>query len=77
MNELPGYVAPLKRGFVFSQFFPSAYLPQQAKTGLAGDPGRAGLNNSALRAEAGRVATASLRGELHCAYARVPTLSQR
>ena len=43
---------PAKAGLCFSQSLASAYAPQQAKTGLAGDPGRAGLNNSALRAEA-------------------------
>jgi hypothetical protein len=34
----------------FFSLLPTAYLPQQTKNGFAGDPGRGGLNNSALRA---------------------------
>ena len=46
-NNLP---PPLKRGLNFFSPLPTAYLPQQTKNGFAGDPGRGGLNNSALRA---------------------------
>jgi len=44
------YAAPLKAGLEFLLTVPTAYLPQQTKNGFAGDPGRGGLNNSALRA---------------------------
>src|SRR6478609_2565183 len=43
-----GCAAPLKRGSNVFLPVPTAYLPQQTKNGFAGDPGRGGLNNSAL-----------------------------
>ena len=41
-------VAPLKRGLNFLLTAPTAYLPHQTKNRFAEDPGRGGLNNSAL-----------------------------
>src|SRR5689334_17262367 len=43
-------VVPPFQGFDCISHFPTAYLPQQTKNGFAGDPGRGGLNNFALRA---------------------------
>ena len=40
----------LRRSIPFSHVFPALPPPLRAKTGLAVDPGCAGLNNSALRA---------------------------
>jgi REP element-mobilizing transposase RayT len=42
---------PAKAGLELLLTLPTAYLPQQTKNGFAGDPGRGGLNNSALRAD--------------------------
>ena len=39
---------PAEAGLELLLTVPTAYPPQQAKVGLAGDPGRGGLNNFAL-----------------------------